>query len=1615
MPGRCSHLVGFCLAWMAAWCGLACVGRATAAPPNIVVILADDLGFSDLGCYGGEIDTPHLDRLAAGGLRFTQGYNTARCWPTRAALLTGYYAQAINRDALPEGKGDTGGQRPSWARLLPELLSTAGYRSYHSGKWHIDGDPRQQGFVRSLQVEGGQNDYFDPDGVTVDGTLIKAGADYYVTTAIGEHAVECLRDHAAEKAGVPFFSFVAFTAPHFPLHAPQNVLEKYKDRYRAGWDALRTARSERLESEGIVTAVLAPLELEVGPPHQPKPDVLARFGPGEIDRPLPWADLTAAQREFQATKMAIHAAMVELMDRAVGRIIGQLEAMNALDDTLILFLSDNGASAELLIRGKGHDPALPLGSAGTFPCLGPGWSSCANTPFRRHKTWVHEGGIATPWIVHWPTGIAATPGLLTQPVHVIDVVPTVLQLAGIAPPREHAGMAVPPMQGRSFAACLTEPAAPPAHETLWWCHEGNRAVRVGDWKLVAAKGDPWELYELTEDRCETTNLANREPARVTQLEQTWERIAADCRRLAGTGSAVGGAAAARRPNIIYVMTDDQGYGDIAAHGNPVLATPNLDGMHRESVRFTECHASPTCAPTRAALLTGLHEFHSGVTHTIFERDRLALSAVTLPQLLRRGGGYATGIFGKWHLGDEDEYQPGRRGFDRVFIHGGGGIGQSYPGSCGDAPDNSYFDPVIRSDGTFVKTKGYCTDVFCDAALNWIDGRRTTDAPFFCYLTPNAPHDPLVVFTTDNGTANGAAVFNDGMRGHKVSPYRGGTRVPAFWRWPGRLPAGVDVPAVAEKHDLAAAQPDVVKRLAATYAAWWQSVQPDLVNEQVKGPAENPFRAAHEKQFGPRPTLTDVPYGDHPKQKLHFWKSPHAELGKPTPLLFFIHGGGWQGGNRMSGLTAILAPVLQAGISVTSIEYRFIHEAMQQGIEPPVKAPLADAARALQTVRSKAAEWGIDKKRIVAAGGSAGACSSLWLAFHDDMADPTSVDPVARESTRLLAAAVTGAQTTLDPAQMKAWTPNSRYGGHAFGFMKSPDQRDNQFAQFLAAREKILPWIEAYSPYALVTPDDPPVALFYATPPALGRDEKDPTHTANFGVKLEERLDAAGVPCELVYPGAAGVQHATLQDAIIGFLKPAAESSQREPARRPNIVFFLCDDLGSGDLACTGSRDIQTPAIDALFARGTRLSRHWAGNAVCAPSRCVLLTGKHPGHAVIRSNRELQPEGQVPMPAGTVTLAKLLDDTGYATGGFGKWGLGAPGSDSDPIACGFDSFFGYNCQRQAHTYYPGHLWNGRSRVPLDGTQYAADLIAERQIAFIKANAGRPFFLYVPTTVPHLALQVPADEPSLADYERHFGAEAPYLGGKGYVPCSRPLATYAAMITRMDREVGRIVKELDDLGLTDDTIFVFSSDNGATVPGLGGIDTVRLASNGPLRDWKGSPYEGGLRVPTVAVWPGQIPAGKVIDAPTGFEDWLPTLLDLAGLHGQIPADIDGVSLAPVLLGKGPPPRERVLYRELTERQWQTALDAHGRWKAVRKAIGTTRPDQAAPTELYDLAADPGETTNVAAGHPDVVARMEAILASEHVPHRDWPLPFADRPAPQQHERRKSAVSPTAAPAR
>jgi acetyl esterase/lipase len=320
-------------------------------------------------------------------------------------------------------------------------------------------------------------------------------------------------------------------------------------------------------------------------------------------------------------------------------------------------------------------------------------------------------------------------------------------------------------------------------------------------------------------------------------------------------------------------------------------------------------------------------------------------------------------------------------------------------------------------------------------------------------------------------------------------------------------------------------------VALCLATWFTA---PLAAEDKAKPAESAKPAARAKPAAPAgtpPTEANVPYGKHKKQVLDFYK---AESATPTPLVFVIHGGGWMGGNKSTNPDAFL----REGISVVSVEYRFIPEATADSVVPPVKGPLHDAARALQFVRNKAKEWNIDKTRIGATGGSAGACSSLWLAFHDDLADAKSDDPIARESTRLLCAAVNGAQTSLDPKQMKEWMPNSKYGGHAFGFAADPEKKLSQFDAFLAGREKILGWIKEYSPYELVTSDDPPVYLYYGAAPDMGKEQKDPTHSANFGVGLQEKCKSVGVDCQLVYPGASDVKDDNSVKYLIARLKAA---------------------------------------------------------------------------------------------------------------------------------------------------------------------------------------------------------------------------------------------------------------------------------------------------------------------------------------------------------------------------------------------------------------------------------------------------------------------------------------------
>ena len=441
------------------------------------------------------------------------------------------------------------------------------------------------------------------------------------------------------------------------------------------------------------------------------------------------------------------------------------------------------------------------------------------------------------------------------------------------------------------------------------------------------------------------------------------------------------------------------------------------------------------------------------------------------------------------------------------------------------------------------------------------------------------------------------------------------------------------------------------------------------------------------------------------------------------------------------------------------------------------------------------------------------------------------------------------------------------------------------------------------------------------------------------------------------------------------------------ARRPNVVYILTDDLGYAELGCYGQKKIRTPNIDRLAAEGMRFTQHYSGNPVCAPSRCTLMTGYHTGHAQVRGNRQVGGKegwvlgatigGQWPLSEDTFTVGHLFQRAGYATGAFGKWGLGRVGTTGDPQRQGFDHFFGYICQRQAHTFYPRHLWKDGEIVRISGNEYGQqksyshDLIADEALKFIRANKDRPFFLYVPFTIPHVALQVPED--SLAEYRGRW-PDPPYDGSKGYVAHENPRACYAGMVTRMDKDVGRIMALLDELGLDDNTLVIFSSDNGPTF--AGGADSEFFESAGPLRGLKASVYEGGIRVPFIARWPGRIRAGSESDHVSAFWDFLPTCAELLGQNP--PAGIDGISMLPTLLERPGQKEHEHLYWELRGQQ----AVRMGDWKAVR-----LKPDR--KIQLYNLRTDPGEQNDVADRNPEVLTRIERILTEGRTDSDVFPL--------------------------
>ncbi len=509
--------------------------------PNIVLILADDMGYSDIGCYGSEIRTPNIDRLAARGMRFSQAYNCARCCPTRASLLTGLYPHQAGVGWMIQNlphRGYQGYLRDDCV-TLGEVLGEAGYRTGLAGKWHVGGlfrrvpeardtwdlnDPKRpipthRGFQRFFGNPAGGGSYFNIMPLVDQDSIIDTPEGFYATDNYTDAAIRMIDEAHADDT--PFFVHLCYTAPHWPLHAWPEDIERYRGKYCNGWDALRTARHEELKGTGILSR-----DWDISP---------------RDDQSRPWESVEL--KDWEDARMAVYAAQVDRMDQNIGRLVARLEQLGILDDTLILFLSDNGGCAELLKENgrresepkftrdgrpvvTGNIPGVEPGGPETFMSYDLPWANASNTPFRLFKHWVHEGGISTPLIAHWPRGIAPG-GLNHEPLHVIDIAATIMDVAQAKYPRQYNGRAVQELQGESFASAL-EGRQWSRSRPMFWEHEGNRAVRAGQWKLVNGRPGGWELYDMSRDRTELHDLADREPGRVRQMAAQYDEYAATC-------------------------------------------------------------------------------------------------------------------------------------------------------------------------------------------------------------------------------------------------------------------------------------------------------------------------------------------------------------------------------------------------------------------------------------------------------------------------------------------------------------------------------------------------------------------------------------------------------------------------------------------------------------------------------------------------------------------------------------------------------------------------------------------------------------------------------------------------------------------------------------------------------------------------------------------------------------------------------------------------------------------------------------------------------------------------------------------------------------------------------
>lgn len=723
--------------------------------PNIVLIMVDDMGFSDIGCYGGEIQTPNLDALASGGVRFDQFYNSGRCCPTRATLLTGLHPHQAGIGLMTLAPGQMPSDKPASYQgflnrqcvTIGEALREGGYRTMMTGKWHLGMHdqslwPKQRGFDDFYGIVAGAARFFapiHPRGITFGNKKIevpKSTTDeaFYATDAFTDYGIKFIRDHQANSREQPFFLYLSYNAPHWPLQAFESDIAKYRGRYKMGWENLRRSRYQRQIELGLIDG-----RWELSEPNPKIPD---------------WDSLSPEKQDEMDLKMAVYAAMIDRVDLNVGKLVQHLKSSDAFEDTLILFLSDNGGCAEGGMLGRGEFRDVEKRNQQSANSYGEAWASASNTPFRLYKHFAHEGGTATPFFMHWPRTIKGGQDWYREPAQLIDIVPTLLDVAGVPYPEEYGGERITPLEGVSLRPSFGgEPLN--RNEPIFIEHERNTFVRDGKWKLVgrdvvgqtAADPDKWELYDMQLDRTETNDLSNSQSEVLAKLAAKWnqwsQRVGVYPKPIRRPRKTRQSTKPVERPNVVVILADDLGYSDLGCYGGEI-DTPNIDALASDGARFTQLYNSARCCPSRASLMTGLYPTQAGIGDFTTNNPsptrgpgyigRLNDNCATIAEVLKPAG-YSCCYVGKWHM--HQDTGPIKRGFDEFYGYTRGHSHDQYDADYYIRLPNGREKEINPPSAQY-----YATDVFNDYAVEFIKQGQASDKPWFLFLGHSSPHFPV---------------------------------------------------------------------------------------------------------------------------------------------------------------------------------------------------------------------------------------------------------------------------------------------------------------------------------------------------------------------------------------------------------------------------------------------------------------------------------------------------------------------------------------------------------------------------------------------------------------------------------------------------------------------------------------------------------------------------------------------------------------------------------------------------------------------------------------------------------------------------------------------------------